>query len=68
MKSECDDSQIKEFLEFTTDEVQYIKEETYKLLKEGKYVHDKDLHSVIYKIHQKAYNITKVSNRYFQNG
>ena len=65
MKSECDDSQIKEFLKFTTDEVEYIKEQTCKLLEEGKYVHDKDLHSVIYKINQKAHNITKVFNTYF---
>ena len=65
MKSECNNNQIKDFLEFTTDEVQCIKELTYELLKEGKYINDKELHSAIYKIHQKAYNITKVSNTYF---
>jgi hypothetical protein len=64
MKYESNDH-IKECLMFTKNKVQWIQEETYKLLKQDKYINDKELHTVIYKIHQKAHDVTKVIDTYF---
>ena len=64
MESEHD-SQIEQCLIFAKTNVQYIQEETYNLLKEDKYADDVELHAAIYKIHQKAHDITKVIDTYF---
>jgi hypothetical protein len=64
MKSERS-NQVKDCLIFAKTEIQCIKEDTFKLLKQDKYKNDKELYSTIYKVHQKAHNITTIINTYF---